>query len=348
MQQQGRMPAAHTGIAPKPALAAAAQKPSPASELMTASAPQTGTAVGKKVMQIRGELAELQGRVQQNSSRLTSLRTGTMQNAQTYHSTKADIEARLQVGTTPGNPELVQKWNAAQAGLDRIARDINDMTALANEIASDGSTATYLLDTTQATFGLSGAIEEDHRQLNVLQDEVKQTVVLINRLLIELRDDAARQTAYLANERSNLTMLSNSIKNGQLFGRSLVTPMTFAPSPAPIPTPAPTASRGKSKSEAPPLVVIRFDRQDVEFEQTLYTALSQALERHPAAEFIILAVSPSSGSAAAVQLAQSQSRANAERVFQSMSDMGLPSDRVQISSTTSGSISVNEVQVFVR
>ena len=98
----------------------------------------------------------------------------------------------------------------------------------------------------------------------------------------------------------------------------------------------------------PPLVTIRFDRPDVEYERSLYTALSQALELRPGAEFTVLSVSPAGGTAANVQLAQSQSRENAERVFRSMSDMGLPPDRVQLSATTSSGVSANEVRIYVR
>lgn len=303
----------------------------------------SNTAVGQKVSQIRSELASLQSQIEAHSARLEQVRAETRAHAEAYHTTKAGIEAKLQVGTTPGNPQLVQAWNLSQSQLDQIARDVNNMTSLSNEIAGDAATSNYLLDTTQATFGLSGAVDQDHRQLERLQVDTNQTVVLINKLLSELRQDIARQTTYLANERSNLTTLSNAIKRGQLFGRPLASGVSNVA--------AQPVSAGRSNaipSGTPPLVVIRFDRPDVEYERALYTALSQALERRPASEFTVLAVAAGGGSAGNAQLAQSQSRKNAEKVFQSMSDMGLPADRVQISSTTSADVSTNEVRIFVR
>ena len=75
----------------------------------------------------------------------------------------------------------------------------------------------------QATFGLSGAVEEDHRRLQLLEDEVYQNIVLIDRLMNDLAQDINRQTAYVNNERQNLTTLSLAIKNGELYGTSLAT-----------------------------------------------------------------------------------------------------------------------------
>ncbi|MEQ9143155.1 MAG: hypothetical protein RLO08_02240 [Parvibaculaceae bacterium] len=303
----------------------------------------TGTPVGARVAQLRGDLSALQAQMNQRSAELSTVRAQTRAHADAYHASKASIEAKLQVGTTPGNPLLVERWNQTQAELDQMARDINNMTALSTAIAGDAATANYLLDTIHATFGLSGAVDEDHVQLETLQDNTKQTIVIINSLLSELREDTARQTTYLANERAALNTLSSAIKRGQVFGGGLSVSQT--PS-APVSGNAPRAA--SELPSTPPLVVIRFDRSDVEYERSLYTALSQALELRPGAEFTVLAVSPAGGTAANVQLAQAESRANAERVFRSMSDMGLPPDRVQLSATTSAGVSANEVRIYVR
>lgn len=306
----------------------------------------TGTQVGTRTGQLRGDLAGLQGQMNVRSTELDTIRAQTRTHADAYHAGKAAIEAKLQVGTTPGNPLLVEQWNQTQAELDQMARDINNMTALSTVIAGNASTATYLLDTIQATFGLSGAVDEDHLQLETLQDNTKQTVVIINSLLGELREDTARQTTYLANERAALNTLSSAIKRGQIFGGRGFSATQVSSQAAPRLTQAPRAA-GELPT-TPPLVVIRFDSADVEYERSLYTALSQALELRPGAEFTVLAVSPAGGTAANVQLAQAASRANAERVFQSMSDMGLPPDRVQLSATTSAGVAANEVRIYVR
>ena len=84
----------------------------------------TGTFVGKKVNELREELKRLQGSIAQHNSQLQGLRSKVVANSQRYHGTIAAVNARLQVGTTPGNPVLVRQFNSAQADLDRIANDI--------------------------------------------------------------------------------------------------------------------------------------------------------------------------------------------------------------------------------
>jgi hypothetical protein len=96
------------------------------------------------------------------------------------------------------------------------------------------------------------------------------------------------------------------------------------------------------------LVVIRFDRPNVAYEQALYSALSGALNRRPGATFDLVAVAPQSGSPAEVTSAQNRSKRDAERVLRSMSEMGLPMERVRLSATTSAGAQSNEVHVYVR
>ena len=342
--------------APPPALGTTNFAPQPIT-----NTPTTGTFVGQKVGQLRGELRQLQGRLSQQNSELQQIRQTTTQNAQRYHGTVAAVTARLQLGTTPGNPVLVSQWNAAQAELDRLNADIAAMNSLANLVASNSSLAAYILESARASYSLSGAIDEDHRQLAILEDETNRTVVLVDRLLAELNEDVARQTAYVGNERANLTTLSNAIKNGELFGSSLLARaygagsagagagagIAAAPAPSPFATSS-TPRSGFATTGRRPLVVIRFDRPDVPYEQALYTAVSRTLDRRPDAQFDLVAVVPAVGTASEVAATQSQSKRNANRVLRTLTDMGLPASRVSLASTTSPSASSSEVHIYLR
>lgn len=303
----------------------------------------TGTAVGQRVIQLRGELQGLDGRIGQHNTRLQELRALTAGNAQRYHSTVAAVTARLQLGTTPGNPVVITQWNAAQADLDRLSSDISSLNGLSNMVAEDAGMAEFLLDSARATYGLAGAIDEDHRQLGILEDETNRSLVLIQRLLGELSSDITRQTAYVANERARLTNLSNGIKHGEILGEPLA---AAAASPAAARSYQPGA--GALSLGGRPLVVIRFDRANVDYEQSLYTALSRALESRPDARFDVVSVAPATGSPAEMRRSQTQSRQNAEGVMAAIADMGLPASRLSISSTTSGEVSINEVRVYMR
>ncbi len=301
------------------------------------SGPPTGTFVGQKVVELRGELIGLQSVIAGNSSELQRQRDRTGRNASSYHTLVGDINAKLQIGTTPSNPVLVDQWGKAQRQLDRISRDIGKLNQLSNDIASNSSMAAYLLESTRAAYGLGGAVDEDHRQLAILEDEVNKTVVSIDRLLNELSDDIRRQSNYVNRERGNLTALSVAVKNGEMFGGSLAN-RAFS-SAAPQQLGAATSGR--------PLVVIRFDNPNVEYEQALYSALSSALERRPSAVFELVAVAPNRGTAGQIALASSNSKRQAEQVLRSLTNMGLPAERVSLSATTSNTAESNEVHIYV-
>lgn len=307
------------------------------------SGKSTGTAVGQKVAELRKELSEFEGSVASHNNQFQSLHAQIASNAQQYQQLVAQINTKLQIGTTAGNPILINQWNQAQSSFERMDGNVASMNSLAKAAASDSATATHLLESTRATYGLSGAVEEDHRQLASVEDGVKKTVVTLDRLLSELSQDTSRQSLYLAHERSNLTTLSVAIKNGELFGPSLAN--RDYSTAAPVTSTAPS-SRSKTANLAGrrPLVIIRFDRPDVKYEQALYTAVSQALARKPSVDFDLVAVAPRKNSASVM----SQSRENADAVMRSLTNMGLPPSRITLSATTSSTVETNEVHLYVR
>ena len=127
---------------------------------------------------------------------------------------------------------------------------------------------------------------------------------------------------------------SGAIKNGDFYGGGVTGAL---------------GSGGVQMATAgTPLVVVRFDHPNVDYQQILYAALNQALQNRPGASFQVVAVSPTRGTAASVQIAQSTARRHAEDVMRSMSDMGVPATRMGVASTTDPAATVSEVRVFVR
>lgn len=304
----------------------------------------TGTYVGAKVQQLRQDLVNMQAAISQHNGELQQLRNTTVQHSQAYHGIVAAVSARLQVGTTPGNPVLVQQWNEAQADLDRLDSDIAGMNSLETKVTADSAMSSFLLESVRAAYGLSGAVDEDHRQLGILEDETNRTVVLIDRLLNELSDDVRRQSDYVTRERGNLSTLSLAISNGELYGQSLANRAFRSATPGPA---GPAAGFAGTEGRRP-LVVIRFDRPKVEYEQALYGAVTKALERRPDASFDLVAVSATKGSAGQAAINATAARKNAEAVLRALNSMGLPADRVTLSAATSGTASTNEVHLYVR
>jgi hypothetical protein len=305
----------------------------------------TGTYVGKKVKELRGELTRLQASISQHNGSLQQLRARIVQDAQSYHATVASINTRLQVGTTPGNPILVQQFNSAGTDLEKISTDTSELNRLATAVSSASTMSAFLSESTRATLNVSGAVDEDHKQLAILEDEVNRTVVLIERLLKELAEDVRRQTNYVATERSNLNLLSAGIKGGEIYGSSLANQAVIAAAGNSV---FQGPAQAKDTTGRRPLVVIRFDRPDIPYQQALYAAVSRVLESRPGAVFDLVAVAPNAGGAARIALNSNKAQRFAEGVLRSLIDMGLPPSRVAMSGKTGSQSKTNEVHLYLR
>ena len=321
------------------------------------------TVVGRKVDDLRNELFNLQGRVSQLSERLAELERDGQGKSADYYAAVATISTQLQSGTTPGNPRLVGRLGEARGNLEKLAGNVASLNDLAMEISQAASMSSFLLESARATYGLSGAVEEDHVRLAQMEDAINNTVVVIDRMLDNVNDDITRTASYLSTERENLRTLSLAVTTGDLLGKSLsmrpfssakianfestgapmaATPASYAP--APVAQPQAAGIPGGPR----PLVKIRFDRADVSYEQPMYLAVNEALARYPNARFELVAVHPNNGNAAAVAIESTRARRNAERVLRSLTEMGLTLDRVDLSYSPSAEASTNEVHLYVR
>ncbi len=332
------------------------------------------TLVTRKLRNLRRDLTDIEDVLAREQDRLLSLQRKCDADASEYYGIVASVNTELQSGTTPGNPILVEKWNRAQDRLDALSQKAGYLSTLAGDITDDAKRAQYLQENIRATYNLSGAVKEDHQNLRQLEDKVNATIVGINRLLTAANDDINRRNAYLRTERGNMQTLSLSIANGELYGQSLTnslyqkvvdsgdglaTPPAASRSSAPMPLAkavpgAPAAARDggnirpASFSARRPLVVIRFDRSSVDYQQPLYTAVNQALQKYPGAKFDLVAVSAGQGNPAEIALASTEARKNGEDVVRSLMQMGLPMERLRLNAATSNGVRNSEVHVYLQ
>ncbi len=331
-----------------------APAPMPANNAVPSSfgpAASRQTIVGRKVAQLRSDQQKIQSYVDKFDGQLRGVQSKSEGNAKDYFALIAEINAKLQGGTTPGNPILVEKAQGAQTKLDAISSDIATLNVLANDISSNASVAAYLLESVRATYGLSGAVDEDHLALTSLEDDVNRMVVQIDRQLTQVNNDINRRTSYLGSERRNLQTLSLAIANGEMYGQSLANRAFFSPASALPGDPDLAAAQNAPQggySTSKPLVMIRFDRPGVDYEQAVYLATSEALQRYPNVGFEIVAVAPANGNAAQSSLAGSDAQKNAEDIQRSMIQMGIPGNRLKLSSTRSPMARTPEVHIFLR
>jgi len=315
----------------------------------------TQTMVTRKISDLTGELNLLQNNVQRLSSNLNQLQSENENLAAEYYASVATVNTQLQSGTTPGNPRLVQRLSTAENNLERFGENVGALNSLALSVADAASKSAFLMEQARSAFNISGAVEEDHKQLAILEDSVANTALVIERVLNSVNDDILRTGAYLNSERSNLRTLSLAVSNGDLYGRSLANidysayqgGATAQPAyAAAAATPAPAAPQGLAGPTQ--LAKIRFDRPNVDFEEPVYAAVNQALQRYPNAMFDVVAVHPSEGNAARVAIETTKSRRNAQKVLRTLSQMGLDMSRANLTYKPSPEAVSSEVHLFIR
>jgi hypothetical protein len=318
-----------------------------------AATPSSQTLVGRKVQDLRGDMTTLRTRSQQQTARHEQLRGSSQANSTDHANLVAAIRTRLQAGSPPGNPRLLEQWVQAQGELDQLAQDAAGMMLLSAELASTASLAAYVADSSRAALQLSGAVEEDHAALRALDSEASLILGALDRMQNELAAESSRLMNYIALERRNLQVLSLAIANGELYGESLANRglANAGPAATPLAAPAtPTFSPLPPRATAGqrPLVTIRFDQPNVDYEQALYQAVSQALDRFPQARFDLVAVGPSGAlPAGQTPLASTDIRRNAEGVYRTLLQLGLPGDRVRLLSSAAP-VATGEVQIYLR
>jgi hypothetical protein len=314
------------------------------------------TIVGRKINELNHDLANLRQEIQGVSSRLVDLQREGQDVSADYFANIATISTQLQSGTTPGNPRLVQKLANAQDSLDHLSSNITHLNELSVEVKNSYSVANYLYETSKQAYGISGAIEEDHVMLAQLEDEINHTQTLIRRLLSNVTDDVSRTANYLSTERSNLRAMSLAITTGDLMGKSL-SRHPFSRSPVYSSDPALSAGmsdhsyRSVHPAVAAPknqlLAKIRFEKDNVNYQQSIYSAMRKALEEYPNAMFKLVAIYPETGNAAQAALSSTVARRNAEEVLRNITEMGMPMDRVEIGQFASGKADDSEVHIYI-
>ena len=183
------------------------------------SVSNTGTFVGQKVITFSNELNLLQNSIKINNAELQSIRSSVVDNALQYHKTVGEIEAKLQVGTTPGNPHMFEKLASSQQSIQTMNVNSSKLNQLSAKVAADTANTDYLIDAIRSVYSVSGAVDEDHRQLRILENEAGQTSVLMHSLLNEINGDISRQQQYVDTANNNIAKLSEAIKVGS-FGRN--------------------------------------------------------------------------------------------------------------------------------
>ncbi len=304
----------------------------------------TGTFVGGKINQFRADLTSIQNAISSHNNDFLRFKDLVDEQTSVYQGLSSAIRSRLQIGTTPGNPILVGQWNDAQRALEDIQNNVNNLQIVNNRVTADAALIGHLKNAIDSSFFISGAIDEDHNQLKVLKDDVQRTSVLYDRLMTELEEKISREIQILNDERQYMKMLAEDVEVGK-FGGSVSSPPTNSSSG----DVKKTDSENTQQIKVAPInydnaiLVIKFDDSNFDYSTALFESISGALEQMPSAGFEVVAVSPAGGSSYA-----DQARAKASEVFSKIIEMGVPSERLSIASSTSSSAQAEEVHIYLK
>lgn len=295
----------------------------------------TGTFVGQKVITFRNELSQLQDSIKANNQQLQGIRSSVVNNALQYHKTIGMIEAKLQVGTTPGNPHMFEMLSEAQNNIQVMSSNSAALNQLSAKVSADTANTDYLVEAIRSAYSISGAVDEDHRQLRVLENEAGQTSVLMHSLLNEVNSDISRQQQYVDTANNNIAKLSDAIRIGS-YGVNNV-PMMRSSAIGVI---SAHSAQGKpALISGKPLFSVKFNSENVNYKDGLKQAVANAVAKKPNVNFDVVAVNSLRGSSA---------QTFASKIFQEIINLGVSADKVNISARTDAEASAPEVLVFIR
>ncbi|HEX3497812.1 MAG TPA: hypothetical protein VHT04_00670 [Stellaceae bacterium] len=313
---------------PTPAAAATAPQPAAggvtSASTLAAGVPAASPVVGGKMGELRAQLQRLEGEVAEQTRQLDDIRRRLDEAANNLDTRAEGIETKLKSRTTPNDPQLLTDWNDAQNQINRTSEDMARLTNVSTWSTSDAALVSYILQSVRAAGGQPGVSEQEHRQLALLERDANRVSVNVDRLVSQVSGEIASRNLFVAAAHRRLAALGPAITLGR--------------------TASPTARPAVTAGSGPALVTIRFDRPDVAYEEQLFGAVNEALERRPDVAFDVVAVSPPGAAASSAAAA----KRNIESVVQSLTSMGLPPDRLRLSARTFADASGNEVRIYPR
>ena len=302
------------------------------------------TYVGQRILEMQEEFNKLDADIKQGEADFEGLKFNGIKSAENYHSIVAAIAARLQIGTTPGNPVLLNQYEQAQTELAEVGAQGQNLVDVGNQIALFSTRVSYLLEQARSAKKLRGAVDEDHRNLSFFQDALKRRSVDVLRILEDLNETVRRRDIFLAAERRRLTQLATAISVGESFGLGLG---ALGSLPA-INDNENTELERRSDSipvSPNPIAVFRINEQE-NYEQNLFGAISATLDKAPKSRFTLVAVSSSAGNPSEQAERAANARNDVSRLISSLVSMGMPVDRISVSSLSVANVENTEVRLY--
>ena len=162
---------------------------------------------------------------------------------------------------------MLNQYERALTELAEVGSQGQQLVELGDQISLLSARVSYLKDQTRSAKRLRGAVDEDHRKLAVLQDDIKRRGVDLTRLLENLNETIRRRDIYLAAERRAYP-ISNGYFNWRSYGNGLGTLNALPASNDENETNL--EKRSDANLSGNPIAVIRIQGESNKFNQGLF------------------------------------------------------------------------------
>jgi len=189
----------------------------------------------------RDDLGRIEADLAARKARLQTLRTELGEAQARSETASYGVAVRLQAGSPPDNPGLIEQQTAARTAINQMALGATELRAMASETAADAARAAYLLEATPAG-------DAQRPRIAALAPELQ-------RVYADLSAEADRQAAAAAAARPRLEQRLAT----QPIAVGLAPSMPDAPAPpppapprAPLIPPSPSVAPPPAPPAAPP------------------------------------------------------------------------------------------------
>jgi hypothetical protein len=275
----------------------------------------TGTPAGQKIVDMRARLVAIQGEISARNASLSEIRQRTAGEGALYRIAKSELATAAQ----PTPPQ----YQKAQGALDRLAASTTALDSEMRVFAKGAAEANKLMNESVA---VKDATEDEQNQLNTLRGEIGATANQLDRLVNEISNEWALQSAFLAKERAALATLSGAM------------PATVTTNTGPAATPG---SASAALLSQPAFVTIKFDRPNVSYRDALAQAVSAAKRRNPNAAFDVVGV-------AAGRTVAPEATARAQEVASTLTTLGVDAAKVRLYNAVNSAAQAHEVRIYAR
>ncbi len=177
---------------------------------------KSGSFVGKKVNEFTREYNGIHNSVNSSAQKLAQINQSIAEADSEYNAVINTIEAKLQAGTTPSNPDLVAALNKAQENLGTLEDGTQKLAGVASEVAAQQEKLTALKSTVNATYAIPGAYDVDHADLNIIAAALEQQENTNADLMSAVKSNIADEQAKSRQFRAEITRLNVDVAAGHV------------------------------------------------------------------------------------------------------------------------------------